>query len=983
MKRGLALLIAIVAMLIPAKAQDDAMYVYRNDGPLNAFLMERVDSMSFSNIGVDGLEYAVPVVQEIWTKDSLYRIPISAIDSIGYQTPEPILKKDLFLIDESNVSYVKAVNEEALAITFNSSAASLPTKGQIIFCDLMEEPFPMGFAGRVKDIQSAAEGFVYVCEIVNPDEVYDRLLVVGHVGSDGEEYSSAKRRLPRKKHVDATYNINVPLFKLVKISGKGTFNVDYTIDINAFNDEPVNCQVLFQHDTEWDLGIQWKKDDVQGAIPNPKDKKELLKEYWNTPITLFDVYGLKLQGKLGGYFSYTDGFSVELTGLKYKSSRKDQFFYNSDMEPKWSHTLLTDEGGWNFEDGIGGIANDIRFKMEVASKISFGVCAELDLAVWKPKWASIGIGLKVGPEFKGSFTLDSEVFKTAYNEGAEIAVYKQLSEDVKFTFGVGISADLIARALGKEWKLLSASTTLFPQTVTLLPKLSKPALPKLFLTKNNRYMIETNNGWDFNLGWNSNNPFAIRTTASNSIIFPGPIGVAIYDTNDNLIDSKCAEGFGNWHWMKKSGFEMDLPQLKPQTVKLYPIYKFLGVTGLRGESSEITIPESMTLSKTSIEVAEGRYSRIYINGGWGYYEYEPLEYQHIAPRELKIDENGKYYILVYGEKAGKTDVVVKDARSGKICKCDVTVTPTPIELSADELQMRVGEVRVISIYPMTTYQFESSNPDVASVSLDMTNQLKQQLLHLKSLIQIEALSIGHSTITIKDPVRGHTVTIDVQVRESGPGVITINPSKLDFGTVMLGSEKKKTFKVSNTGETEFSFTIGEVGEPFNILDAYQSYKLLPEESKTFTVICSGLEDGDEKSIFVPIETTIPGSSGNGIVLKAEGDKYTEGMCIDIYPEDNAVLEGTGSSFDCKIIMPFSGEMNITYLVSDKPDMSHLVKQYRVTGNGRVGDTIRAFYTYIDGLQPNTQYWWRINYFNFETERFENCSPIRTFTTGSE
>ena len=75
MKRGLALLIAIVAMLIPAKAQDDAMYVYRNDGPLNAFLMERVDSMSFSNIGVDGLEYAVPVVQEIWTKDSLYRIP--------------------------------------------------------------------------------------------------------------------------------------------------------------------------------------------------------------------------------------------------------------------------------------------------------------------------------------------------------------------------------------------------------------------------------------------------------------------------------------------------------------------------------------------------------------------------------------------------------------------------------------------------------------------------------------------------------------------------------------------------------------------------------------------------------------------------------------------------------------------------------------------------------------------------------------------
>ena len=79
---------------------DAAMYIYLNDGRrLKAFLMSQVAHVSYSCTGLDGLTYDMPVVQLVQTRDSLYRIPIATIDSICYQTPEPIMKKGIFIYE--------------------------------------------------------------------------------------------------------------------------------------------------------------------------------------------------------------------------------------------------------------------------------------------------------------------------------------------------------------------------------------------------------------------------------------------------------------------------------------------------------------------------------------------------------------------------------------------------------------------------------------------------------------------------------------------------------------------------------------------------------------------------------------------------------------------------------------------------------------------------------------------------------------------
>ena len=77
MRRLIASLLLLAGFLCGASAQHNAMFVYRNDGVINAFLKSDVDSLVCSQIDVDSLLHSDYVVQEIWTADSIYRIPRS------------------------------------------------------------------------------------------------------------------------------------------------------------------------------------------------------------------------------------------------------------------------------------------------------------------------------------------------------------------------------------------------------------------------------------------------------------------------------------------------------------------------------------------------------------------------------------------------------------------------------------------------------------------------------------------------------------------------------------------------------------------------------------------------------------------------------------------------------------------------------------------------------------------------------------------
>ena len=78
----LALCLSLFSMSV--YSQTDAVFVYRNDGDLDAFLLSDIVQMTQSKEDTLGVLHEDFCVQEILTSDTLYRIPISAIDSIGF-----------------------------------------------------------------------------------------------------------------------------------------------------------------------------------------------------------------------------------------------------------------------------------------------------------------------------------------------------------------------------------------------------------------------------------------------------------------------------------------------------------------------------------------------------------------------------------------------------------------------------------------------------------------------------------------------------------------------------------------------------------------------------------------------------------------------------------------------------------------------------------------------------------------------------------
>lgn len=99
--------------------------------------------------------------------------------------------------------------------------------------------------------------------------------------------------------------------------------------------------------------------------------------------------------------------------------------------------------------------------------------------------------------------------------------------------------------------------------------------------------------------------------------------------------------------------------------------------------------------------------------------------------------------------------------------------------------------------------------------------------------------------------------------------------------------------------------------------------------------------------------------------------YVQGICSDPDPEDGATIEGTGVYLSCNSEYGLSYQVNL----SDTPDMSNVVKRVRIS------NSVYAVSFY--DLKPNTKYYWRVLYYDENEWDYVNCSPIWSFTTGSE
>lgn len=240
MKQRLLIITLLAAITLSGMAQTigEAFYVYRNDGQFNAFFRDEVISIEYSYEDADGNTYDEIVTQIVNTADSVYMIPLAAIDSVSFVQPETIYMEDAIPLTGALFDYL--VSADGMTLTFDSNLPTtlIPKKGDKIVTMELTDKLPYGFSGKVQSVYNKVSGIDVVCDSIELTEVVKKFYGVVEMGND--ETAAARQEMPWRAPKNQFRNyelpnspINIPVDISAYIKKKSIFDVNGKAEINV------------------------------------------------------------------------------------------------------------------------------------------------------------------------------------------------------------------------------------------------------------------------------------------------------------------------------------------------------------------------------------------------------------------------------------------------------------------------------------------------------------------------------------------------------------------------------------------------------------------------------------------------------------------------------------------------------------------------------------------------------------------------------
>jgi len=302
-------------MAKPATAQD-VFYVYRNDHCINTFFTEDIDSIVYSNFDTDSVWHDDVVTQVIYESDTLYRIPLEIIDSVGFRTPQTEYQPGTVVLEGEIRKYIISRDSLTLVFDFMTPNELLPKVGDHLVSTVGDDVMPSAFIGKVSTISQGDNGIVVDCSICSLSDVFVRYYGV----SRGEQAIEAP---PRKAFSDGNwpYSFNIRPGKLSKnlFSTNGwitsflpvdflSFNFnDYHVTFSVIPDLKVRGYLIYDRYYDVNLGITItgtcdfsQEMRLAGSVSLQKDLR-LWQRAWPIPEALVDItaeIGLFLQAEV-------------------------------------------------------------------------------------------------------------------------------------------------------------------------------------------------------------------------------------------------------------------------------------------------------------------------------------------------------------------------------------------------------------------------------------------------------------------------------------------------------------------------------------------------------------------------------------------------------------------------------------------------------------------------------------------------------------
>ena len=213
----------------------EAFYVYQNDGHFDGFFVDQVKQMSYSRIDTMGVERSEYVTQEIVTEDSVYRIMLTAIDSISFVQPEIKYAPGVrFMQDEGLMAYflnaVKDANTDEIKVTFLSTMPKelWPKVGQVLQCPNLDGWEEGTLVAKVDRVTETGSTLLLTCSYVTDlSDVFEQFITIEQVRQ--QPGPSGSRTIRRMAGIDAPHRAEGNVSDLTLFNFSHTFEASLNL----------------------------------------------------------------------------------------------------------------------------------------------------------------------------------------------------------------------------------------------------------------------------------------------------------------------------------------------------------------------------------------------------------------------------------------------------------------------------------------------------------------------------------------------------------------------------------------------------------------------------------------------------------------------------------------------------------------------------------------------------------------------------------
>ena len=630
-----------------APVNQQAFYIYRNDGQFNAFLCQNVDSMAFSKYGLDSVLQEKIVVQDFYLADSVVRIPLSAIDSIGFHPLPNKYKSGIIRLDDKLINYIEDANDSVIWLKNNVPDGMVPQVDDRLVTENVSELFPNALAGRVLKVSKENNRYKLDYEWIGITDIFDTFYNITTVRVDGAYVKTRDGAGRRNVHlalepIDYTYNIT-DFSKKVTPSDDMAFSVGASANVNFHLQPTVDVvQVVLYGDRHIDYTFstvyqQTFSVNVYGEVNYEKSGK-LFSIAPTVPGIPF------LQFYLDGYWNFNfDGkLAWDYTkNCSYKAVYKGHISTNKNLKDFFNYDVTRLDNGNEEENCIAGNMN-LRFALGLEAGLRI-----TEIYDEQPVKAKVYAAGEVG--VRGSFNIPYDRKSNEKYIGKPTELYEILHKDSKAEAYVFAEARLGAAGKFILWENKKEATF----NKDLFKLFEKKLFPSFDNTK-------------FNKKTSQNKKTTLSANIGDDLMIPVEVGFKIYDDKDN-------EAYAVKHNQKYEGkksfssyileYDGNLKLLNKKGWKVYPFFTFLGhdITATPEKEIDLSV-KTVTDESENVELKDATVNA-HIDGdkeylqddmkfGFVYGLDEGLQSQ-VSSTYADIQKDGTFKSSLSGLKAGK------------------------------------------------------------------------------------------------------------------------------------------------------------------------------------------------------------------------------------------------------------------------------------------------------------------------------------------